>query len=133
MIIKNHLTKLFILLMVGMAFLTQPVQAYVTGLGIGLPPVSTVALGATASSFGVTGQQKYNNDGIYPDYPSQKNVEVSPPDGATVMISSVPVVIQNQVGKNIFMANIPNDNGGYSTVILQKLGNRFIGLPGESL
>jgi hypothetical protein len=61
------------------------------------------------------------------------NMEVSPPDGATIMISSVPVIIQNQVSKNIFMANIPNDKGGYSTVILQKLSNRFIGLPGEIL
>jgi hypothetical protein len=130
MITKNHLIKLVILALVGMAFLTQPVQAYVTGLGFELPVVGTVALGATAWSFGVTGQQKYDNDGLYP---SQKNVEVAPPDGATIMISSVPVVIQNQVSKNIFMANIPNDNGGYSIVILQKLGNRFIGLPGESL
>ena len=131
MITKNHLIKLVILALVGMAFLTQPVQAYVTGLGIGLPPVSTVALGATASSFGVTGQQKYNNDGIYPDYPSQKNVEVSPPVGAEFMISSVPVIIQNQVSKNIFRANISNDKGGYATVMLQKSGNRYIELPGE--
>jgi hypothetical protein len=43
----------------------------------------------------------------------------------------VPVVIQNQVGKNIFMVNIPNDKGGYSSVILQKSGDRFIALPGE--
>jgi hypothetical protein len=49
------------------------------------------------------------------------------------MISSVPVVIQNQVSKNIFMVNIPNDKGGYSSVMLQKSGNRFIGLPGEFL
>jgi hypothetical protein len=112
MIIKKYLSKLVILAVVGMVFLTQPVQAYVSGLGFGLPAVGTVALGATATTLWIAGHQKYNYESVYSNYPPQKYVEVAPPDGATVMISSVPVVIQNQVSKNIFMVNIPNDKGG---------------------
>ena len=48
-------------------------------------------------------------------------------NGAEVMISSVPVEIQNQMSGNIFKVKVPNDKGEFSTVILQKLGNRFIG------
>jgi len=129
MIIKSHLGKMVIWGAVCMAFLTQPAPAYVGVLG--LPAVGTVALGAITSTFWIAGHQKYNYDGGYSNYPPQKNIEAAPPDGATVMMSSVPVVIQNQVSKNIFTVNIPNDKGGYLTAILQKLGNRFIGLPGE--
>jgi hypothetical protein len=95
--------------------------------------VGTVALGANVTTFRIAGRQKYDHEAINFNYPSKKDVEMPPPDGATIMISSVPVVIQNQVGRNIFMVNIPNDKGGYSSVILQKSGNRFIGLPGEFL
>ena len=130
MLVKNHLSKVVILCVAGMAFLTQPVLSYESGLGIGLPSVGTVALGAKAMTFRITGPQKYIHEGINSNYPLKKGVEVIPSDGATVMISSEPVIIQNQVSKNIFMANISNDKGGYSTVILQKLGNRFIELPG---
>jgi hypothetical protein len=133
MLIKNHLSKSVILTVVGMALLTQPVQAYVNGLGFGSPAMGTVALGATATTFWITGHQKYNYNGVYSNYPPKKYVEVTPSDGASMMISSVPVLIQDQVSKNIFMGNIPNDRGGYSTVILQKLGNRFIELPAEGL
>ena len=63
----------------------------------------------------------------------QKHVEATFPDGASIMISSEPVIIQNQVSKNIFMANIPNDRGGYATVMIQKVGNGFIELPGAVL
>jgi len=117
MIIKNYLNKIVIVGALGMAFLTQPAHAYVSQLGPGfeLPAVGIVALGATHTI-----------------YPLQKNVEVAPPDdGAEVVISSVPVVIRTQVSKNIFTANIPNDKGGYSTVIIQKLGDRFMEIPGE--
>jgi len=76
---------------------------------------------------------QYNHEAINFNYLPKKDAEVSPPDGATIMISSVPVIIQTQVSKNIFMVNIPNDKGGYSSVMLQKSGNRFIGLPGEFL
>jgi len=117
MVFKNHLSELLIFGVTAMAFLTQPAQSYVSELGFGLPTVGIVALGGTTTTFGSAGYQK--------------NVEVALPDGATVMVSSVPVVIQNQVCKDMFTVNIPNDKGGYSTIILQKLGNRFIGLPGE--
>ena len=131
MIIKNYLSKIVIFGVVGMALLTQPSLAYVSGMVFGFPAVGTVALGTTAKTFWIPGHQKHNYDGVYSNNPPQKNVDVAPPDGATIMISSVPVVIQTQVSKNIFTVNIPNDKGGYSTVTLQKLGNRFIGLPGE--
>ena len=128
MINKIQLSKIFPLV-IGMVILTQPAKAYVSEFG--LPAVGIVALETSASTFWVAGHQKYGNDGVYPDYPSQKNVEVSPPVGAEFMISSVPVIIQNQVSKNIFRANISNDKGGYATVMLQKSGNRYIELPGE--
>ena len=84
--------------------------------GFRLPAVNTDALQAGVSTSLTAGHQKY--------------VEVAPPDGASFMVSSVPVVIQTQASKNIFTANIPNDKGGFSTVIIQKVGDRFIGLPG---
>ena len=96
-----------------------------------MPVLGTVALGTNATTIWITGPQQYIHEGINSNYLPKKDVEVPPPDGATIMISSVPVVIQTQVSKNIFTVNIPNDKGGYSTVTLQKLGNRFIGLPGE--
>ena len=133
MLVKNHLSKVVILCVAGMAFSIQPVQSYESALGIGLPALGTVALGTNAITFRITDPQKYIHDGINSNYPPRKDVEVPPPDGAAIMISSVPVVIQNQVSKNIFMVNIPNDKGGYSSVMLQKSGNRFIGLPGEFL
>ena len=133
MLVKNHLSKIVILCVAGMAFLTQPVQSYESGLGIGLPAVGTVALGTNTRTFLMTGPQKYDHEVINLNYPPKRDEEVPPPDGATIMISSVPVVIQNQVSKDVFMINIPNDKGGYSSVMLQKSGNKFIGLPGEFL
>jgi hypothetical protein len=121
MIIKNHLIKIALVGLVGMAFFTQPAQAYESGLGVGfgLPAVGIVSLeGATTPTLLTSGHQKY--------------VKVAPPDdGAVFVVSSVPVVIRTQVSKNIFTANIPNDKGGYSTVIIQKLGNQFRELPVE--
>lgn len=133
MLVKNHLSKVVILGVAGMAFLTQPVHSYESGLEFGLPAVGTIALGTNGTTFGMTGLQKHISEGSNSNYSPKKDVEIPPTDGATIMISSVPVVIQNQVGKNIFMVNIPNDKGGYSSVMLQKSGNRFIGLPGEFL
>ena len=130
MIVKSHLSKIVILGMAGMAFLTQPVQSYESGLEFALPAVGTVALGTNAPTFWITGLPKYNHEAINFNYPPKKDVEAPLPDGATIMISSVPVIIQNQVTKDIFTANIPNDRGGYSTVMLQKSGDRFIELPG---
>ena len=37
MIVKSHLSKIVILGVAGMAFLTQPVQSYESGLEFGLP------------------------------------------------------------------------------------------------
>jgi hypothetical protein len=133
MLVKNHLSKIVILCVAGMAFLTQPVQSYESGLEFGLPAVGTVTVRTNATRLWITRLQQDILETINFNYPSKKDVEVSPPDGATIMISSVPVIIQNQVSKNIFTANIPNDRGGYSTVMLQKSGNRFIELPGEFL
>jgi len=121
MIINNHLAKTVLVGLLGMAFFTQSAQAYENGLGIGLglPAVGIVGLvGATTPTLLTFVHQKY--------------VKVAPPDdGAVFVVSSFPVVIRTQVSKNIFTANIPNDKGGYSTVIIQKLGDKFIGLPGE--
>jgi hypothetical protein len=132
MLEKNKLGKTIFLTIV-MAILTQPAKADISGFEpeLGLPVMETLALETTTSKLLVISQQKHINNGIYPEYPSQKNVEESIPDGAEFMISSVPVIIQNQVTKNTFTANIPNDQGGYSTVILQKSGNRFIELTRE--
>ena len=133
MIVKSHLSKIVILGVAGMTFLTKPVLSYESGLEFGLPAVGTVALGTNTRTFLMTGPQKHDHEVINLNYPPKRDEEVPPPDGATIMISSVPVVIQNQVSKDVFMINIPNDKGGYSSVMLQKSGNRFIGLPGEFL
>ena len=113
MLVKNHLSKIVILCVVGMAFLTQPVQSYESGLEFGLPAVGTVTVRTNATRLWITRLQQDILETINFNYPSKKDVEVSPPDGATIMISSVPVIIQNQVTKDIFTANIPNDRGGY--------------------
>ena len=133
MVSKIKLTKM-ILLVVGMVILIQPAKAYISppGQQLGSPAVGSVALKSTALAFWGLGHPKHSNGGDYPDYHSQENAQQLPPDGASIMLSSVPVIIQSQVSKNIFTANIPNVNGGYSTVILQREGNRFIELPGES-
>ena len=133
MLVKNHLSKVIILCVAGIIFLTQPVQSFESGLEFGLPVVVTVALGTNTRTFLMTGPQKHDHEVINLNYPPKRDEEVPPPDGATIMISSVPVVIQNQVSKDVFMINIPNDKGGYSSVMLQKSGNKFIGLPGEFL
>jgi len=125
MIRKNYLGKIVVLGTVGIAFLIQPALAYVSEFGF--PAVGIIALETSPSTLRVADHQKNNNDVVYQDNPSQ----VSPPDGAEFMVSSVPVVIHQQGNKNIFTVNIPNDKGGYSTVFLQKFSNRFIGLPGE--
>jgi len=119
MIIKNHLTKIALVGLIGGTFFTQLAQAYESGLGLdlGLPAVRIVALGAATPTLLIPSQQKYE--------------KVAPPDGAVFVISSVPVIIKHEVSKNIFTANIPNDEGGYSTVIIQKSGNQFIELPVE--
>ena len=130
MLVKNHLSKIVILCVAGMAFLTQPVQSYESGLEFGLPAVGTVNVRTNDTTLWIIRPQQYIHEAINFNYPPKKDVEVSPPDGATIMISSVPVIIQNQVTKDIFTANIPNDRGGYSTVMLQKSGDRFIELPG---
>ncbi len=85
--------------------------------GLKLPAVNINVLKAGDSTSLTAGHQIY--------------VEAEPPDGASIMISSEPVIIQNQVSKNIFTANISNDRGGYSIVIIQKVGNRIIELPGR--
>jgi len=94
MIIKNHINKIVILGLAGIALLTQPAGSYTNELKLGLPVVKVV-----------------------------------PPNGASFMISSTPVVIKHQVTINVFTVDIPNGTGGYATVILQKIGNRYIGLP----
>jgi len=83
MITKNHVNKIVILGLAGIALLTQPTD-----------------------------------------------VKAAPANGASFMVSSIPVVLKAQVSKNVFTVDIPNSNGGYTTVILLKLGNRFVGLPG---
>ena len=88
--------------------------------------VVPVTAGEASLTLEVLGHQPYNHDGVYSSFSPQKNEDVLPLDGATVMISSEPVVIQSQVGKNIFMVNVPNDQGGYSTVVMQKAGDRFM-------
>jgi len=118
MIIRNHLAKIAFVGLLGVAFFTQPARAYVSplGWGFGLPAVGEVSLvGANVPTLLTSGRQKY--------------VEAAPPDGAAFVVSSVPIVIRTQVSKNIFTANIPNDKGGFLTVIIQKSGNQFIELP----
>ena len=119
MINKNRLAKISLFGLLGMTFFIQPAQAYESGLGLGLglPAVRIVALGAAIPTPLIPSHQKYE--------------KVAPPDGAVFVISSVPVIIKHEVSKNIFTANIPNDKGGYSTVIIQKSGDQFIELPVE--
>ena len=124
---KNQLSRIF-LLVISMVILIQPAKAYVSEFGF--PAVEIVTLKSNISPPLVISHQKQFNDSVYSAYTSQKNVEILPPDGASIMISSEPVTIQNQVSKNIFTANIPNNRGGYATVIIQKIGNRIIELPG---
>jgi hypothetical protein len=137
MIIKNHLSKVAIVGVLGMAFLTQPVQAYAWGggwgwrggWGWGWPVAGAVALGAAATAIWIAGHQYYYYDGLYYDYTPSGYVVVTPPVTTTVVTAS-PVSV-TESSDNVINVNIPNDRGGYTTVVIKRSGKGFVGPQGE--
>jgi hypothetical protein len=127
MMIKNNLSKIVIVGVLFIAFLAQPAQAYAYwrggwGWGWGWPVVGAVALGATATTLWIAGHQYYYNDGLYYNYTPQGYVVVTPPQA---------LVTQTQDSDNMITVNIPNDKGGYTTVVIKRSGKGFVGPQGE--
>jgi hypothetical protein len=97
---------------------SPPAGAIVTAIPSDFQPVVT------------NGVTYYVNDGVYYLYTPhgyqviQQPMVVAQP--AVVMPSSAPVPAQDT-----FPVNIPNNNGGYSTVIIKKSGNGYSGPQGE--
>ena len=70
----------------------------------------------------VNGVTYYANNGTYYAYTSQGYRVVSPP-----AIQAAPVVAT----QNIFTINVPSDKGGYTSIVLKRSGNGFVGPQGE--
>jgi len=109
----------------------------------------------------VGGTRYYYDDGLYYNYVGGDYVVVSPPSGAVVSSipsdfkpvsvngtiyymdngiyyihtpSGYQVVtqpVQSAPAANAFTVNIPNNGGGYTSVVLKRSGNGFVGPQGE--
>lgn len=93
--------------------------------------MGAVALGAAATTLWIAGHQYYYNDGLYYDYTPQGYVVVTPPVAATVVTAPQAVVNAAQGSDDVITVNIPNDKSGYTSVILKRSGNGFVGPQGE--
>jgi hypothetical protein len=83
----------------------------------------------------INGMTYYVNDGIYYVYTrhgyqvvNQPVVEV-PPAVTVVAPPAPPAPVP--VMQDTFTVNVPNNNGGYSSVVIKKSGNGFVGPQGE--
>lgn len=69
------------------------------------------------------------NGGVY--YLSNGAYYISTPQGYQVVTKPVPVVYVPESGIPTVTINVPNNNGGYTSVILKKASNGYIGPQGE--
>ncbi len=95
--------------------------------------VAAPPIGATVSTIPDDYQTIFVNGIVY--YVSKGAYYVSNPQGYQVVSRPVPVIgmgIQSAfVQGDSFTVNIPNNNGGYSAVVIEKAGGGFIGPQGE--
>jgi hypothetical protein len=83
----------------------------------------------------VNGVTYYVNNGVYYIYTQYGYQAVATPAGAAAVpviqpatVTAVPASVDTD---DSFTINIPNNKGGYTTVILKKSGNGFVGPQGE--
>jgi hypothetical protein len=148
MSIKNHVSKIMVMFVLCGAILVQPAQAYAWGHGGwgggwhggwgwgggGWPVLGVTVLGAAATAVWIANHQYYYYDGAYYDNTPQGYVEVTPP---AVNVNQGYVVTpqydetRNQVSGDILSVNVPNVRSGYTTVVIKRSGNGYVGPQGE--
>ena len=80
----------------------------------------------------VNGVTYYVNNGVYYIYTQYGYQAVVTPIGTTAsVVQTAPVTAIPVDTDNSFTINIPNNKGGYTTVLLKKSGKGFIGPQGE--
>jgi len=87
----------------------------------------------------INGMTYYVNDGIYYVYTRHGYQVVERPMVVTQPVVTVvappapqvPVSPPAPVAQDTFTVNIPNNSGGYATVVIKKSGNGFVGPQGE--
>jgi len=77
----------------------------------------------------INGRTYYVDNGIYYIHTHHGYEVVSQP--AVTIVQSVPVVVAPPVVQNAFPINVPNDKGGYTSVIIKRSGNGYVGPQGE--
>lgn len=114
-----------------------PIGAYVNVIPPDFQPVS------------INGRVYYTNDGVYyvlthhgykvvpqPVVYAQPPVQVIEAQPQQVVVQAAPVApaVVSTVpvdGQDTFPINVPNNSGGYSTVVIKKSGNGYVGPQGE--
>ena len=97
-----------------------PTGAVVTGIPSDFQPVI------------INGGTYYANNGIYYVYTRHGyRVVAAPVTVVQPAVVQAPPVIPAPVAQDTFMVNVPNNNGGYTTVVIKKSGNGFVGPQGE--
>jgi hypothetical protein len=82
----------------------------------------------------VNGTTYYLNNGVYYIYTQYGYQAVATPVGATVSVAQPATVTATPASTGTddsFTINIPDNKGGYTSVLLKKSGNGFIGPQGE--
>jgi len=80
----------------------------------------------------VNGVTYYVNNGVYYLYTQYGYQAVVTPIGSTApVVQTAPVTAIPADTDNSFSINIPNNKGGYTTVLLKRSGKGFIGPQGE--
>jgi len=82
----------------------------------------------------VNGVTYYVNNGVYYIYTQYGYQAVVPPAGASAPVVQATTVMAAPASSSTddtFTINIPNDKGGYSSVLLKRSGNGFVGPQGE--
>lgn len=156
MLLKNNFCKAAVIGVLCMAFIAQPAQAYAWwrggygwhggwgwhhGWDWGWPVFGAFALGAAATAVWISGHPYYYYNGVYYDNTPAGYVVVNPPVATTVVAAPqtvvtaaqapAPQVTVPQAGEDVVTVNVPNDNGGYTAVVLKRSGNGFVGPQGE--
>jgi hypothetical protein len=98
------------------------------------PPVGTVltSVPITYQPVAVNGTTYYTNNGVYYIYTSSGYQVVPPPVAVQAAPPApAPQVATTETDDGTYTINIPNDKGGYTSVIIKRSGNGFVGPQGE--
>lgn len=97
-------------------------------------PTYVVASSTSYQPVLVNGVTYYVNNGVYYIYTQYGYQAVATPVGATAPMVQAATVAASPASTDTgdsMTVNIPNDKGGYTSVLLKKSGNGFIGPQGE--